>query len=249
MSPKTSSESALAPLAAKLARLSPLSAADRAAFLAMPHKVQTVPSGEYLVRDGDAAEHVAGLLSGFAYRHKLTGEGSRQIVSLHMRGDFVDLQNSLLDCADDNVQALTEAEVAFFPSQAVQALALARPAIGKALWIDTLIDASIFREWVLNVGRRDSLTRIAHLLCELSLRLQAAGLCDGHCYTLPMTQEQIADATGLTSVHVNRVLKQLGDQKLIRREGRSLTIDNWDRMTATGDFNRRYLHAVGEALH
>jgi len=234
----------LAPLVRKLEQLSPLGAGDRDALFALPHKVRKVPAGAHLVRDGDRVEHVTGLLSGFAFRHKLTGEGARQIVSLHMRGDFVDLQNSFLEFADHHVQTLTEAEVVTIPSQAAHDLALRRPAIGRAMWIDTLIDGSVFREWVVNVGRRDSMTRIAHLLCEFSLRLQAAGLANGHSYRLPMTQEQLADSTGLTSVHVNRVLKSLDESGLIRREGRSLTIEDWDRMAEVGDFNSRYLHQI-----
>ena len=235
-------ESALAPLVRKLERLSPISDSDREALLSLPHKVRKLGAGVYLVRDGDAPEHVTVLLAGFAYRHKVTGDGARQIVSIHMRGDFVDLQNGLLTCADHNVQTLTDTEVTLVPTEAVRNLALQRPGIARAMWIDTLIDASIFREWVVNVGRRDSITRIAHLLCEFSLRLRSAGLANGHRYHLPMTQEQLADATGLTSVHVNRVLKRLGEQGLISRNGRSLTIEDWERMSRTADFNDRYLH-------
>jgi CRP-like cAMP-binding protein len=115
------------------------------------------------------------------------------------------------------------------------------------LWIDTLIDASIFREWVVNVGRRNSRARVAHLLCEFSLRMEAAGLASNHHYELPMTQEQLADAVGLTSVHVNRVLKQLGEEGLISRDRRSIVIEDWKRLRETGDFNERYLHhdAIG----
>jgi CRP-like cAMP-binding protein len=95
---------------------------------------------------------------------------------------------------------------------------------------------------VVNVGRRDSRARVAHLLCEFSLRMQAAGLSQGHRYELPMTQEQLADAVGLTSVHVNRVLKQLGEDRLISRDRRSITIEDWERLRNVGDFNERYLH-------
>ena len=111
-----------------------------------------------------------------------------------------------------------------------------------ALWVDTLVDGSIFREWVVNVGRRDARARVAHILCEFSLRLEAAGLAKGHRYELPMTQEQLADAVGLTSVHVNRVLKRLGEDGLIRRDRRTIVIEDWKRMRDVGDFNERYLH-------
>jgi CRP-like cAMP-binding protein len=226
----------------RLERRSPLEESDRRALLSLPHTVRKLAAGAHVVRDGDPAEQCCLLLSGFAYRYKITGEGGRQIISFHVASEYLDLQNSFLGIADHSVQMLTEAEVALIPSAIFQELALTRPALSRALWIDTLIDASIFREWVVNVGRRDSRARIAHLLCEFSLRLEAAGLASNHHYELPMTQEQLADAVGLTSVHVNRVLKQLGEEGLIRRNRRSITIEDWERMRAAGDFNERYLH-------
>ena len=229
-------------LVRRLERRSPLGEEDRLALQSLPHNVKRFAAGAHIVRDGDPAEYCSLLLSGFAYRYKITGEGGRQIISFHVAGEFVDLQNSLLGVADHSVQMLTDAEVALIPANAVQELALTRPAVAKSLWIDTLIDASIFREWVVNVGRRDSRARVAHLLCEFSLRLEAAGLASNHRYELPMTQEQLADAVGLTSVHVNRVLKQLGEEGLISRDRRSITIEDWARMRGVGDFNERYLH-------
>jgi CRP-like cAMP-binding protein len=181
-------------------------------------------------------------LSGFAYRHKVTGEGGRQILSVHMPGEFLDLQNSLLGLADHNVQALTRCEVASVPVTALRRLAVEHPVVGRAMWIDTLVDSAIFREWIVNVGRRDSISRIAHLLCEFALRLRAAGLAEGDAYELPMTQEQIADCSGLTPVHVNRVLKELGRRGLIERQKRAVRIADWDQLRQIGDFNGRYLH-------
>ncbi len=226
----------------RLERRSPLAQADREALLSLPHTVRKLPAGAHVIRDGDVAEQCGLLLSGFAYRYKITGEGGRQIISFHVAAEFLDLQNCLLGVADHSVQMLTEAEIALIPASALQELALTRPALGRALWIDTLIDASIFREWVVNVGRRDSRARVAHLLCEFSLRLEAAGLASNHRYQLPMTQEQLADAVGLTSVHVNRVLKQLGEEGLIERDRRSIMIVDWKRMREAGDFTERYLH-------
>jgi CRP-like cAMP-binding protein len=227
---------------ARLERHSPLGEADREALLALPHTVRRLPAGGHIIRDGDRPESCALLLTGFAYRYKLTGDGGRQIISIHMASEFVDLQHSFLGVADTSVQTLTEADVAFIPGGAIEALALSNAAVGRALWIDTLIDASIFREWVVNVGRRDSRARIAHILCEFSLRLEAAGLARNHRYELPMTQEQLADAVGLTSVHVNRVLRQLGEERLISRDRRHIVIENWARLRDAGDFNERYLH-------
>jgi CRP-like cAMP-binding protein len=227
----------------RLERRTRFDEADRQAIAALPHSVRTLPAGAHLVRDGDETEACALIASGFAHRYKLTGDGGRQIVSLHMPGEFIDLHNALLRMADHSAQTLTECTVAMIPHQAVREIAVARPAVGQAFWIDTLVDASIFREWVMNVGRRDSRARIAHLLCEFSLRLEAAGLAENHRYVLPMTQEQLADTVGLTSVHVNRVLKQLADQGLISRDRRSVVIEDWQRMREVGDFNERYLHS------
>lgn len=226
----------------RLERRSPLTGTDREALLGLPHHVKKLTAAAHVVRDGEAPDHCALLLGGFAFRYKLTGEGGRQIISFHCAAEFLDAQNSFLGVADHSVQMLTEGELALMPVGVLQELALTRPGIARALWIDALIDASIFREWVVNVGRRGSRSRVAHLLCEFSLRLEAAGLAKNHQYELPMTQEQLADAVGLTSVHVNRVLKGLGNDGLISRDRRSITILDWERMRQAGDFNARYLH-------
>jgi CRP-like cAMP-binding protein len=172
----------------------------------------------------------------------VSGDGGRQIMSIHMKGDVVDLQNSLLRTSDHNVQALTNIEVAFIPIEAVQKVAFDRPTVGRAMWYETLVDASISREWTLNAGRRDSLTRTAHLLCEFAVRLETAGLGEQYAYELPMTQDQLADALGLTSVHVNRTLKALDGRNLIERSKRSVKILDWKQLAALGDFDTNYLH-------
>jgi CRP-like cAMP-binding protein len=219
-----------------------LDAQDRAGIHALPITNRTLEPAAYMVREGESVDVCILLLSGFAYRHKITGDGQRQILSVHMPGEFLDLQNSLLGLADHNVQALTRCEVAVVPVAALRKLADERPQVGKAMWIDTLIDAAIFREWIVNVGRRDSISRLSHLLCEFALRLEAADLARDRRYELPMTQEQLADCTGLTPVHVNRVLKELGRLGLISRDKRSVEIVEWDRLQQIGDFNTRYLH-------
>jgi CRP-like cAMP-binding protein len=215
---------------------------DHAAIHALPIQYRSVEPASYMVREGETVEACIILLTGFAYRHKITGDGQRQIMSIHMPGEFLDLQNSLLGVADHNVQALTRCEVATVPVAALRELSEERPRVGQAMWIDTLVDAAVFREWIVNVGRRDSICRLSHLLCEIALRLEEAGLARDHRYELPMTQEQLADCTGLTPVHVNRVLKELGRLGLIKRNKRSVEILEWDRLQQIGDFNTRYLH-------
>lgn len=226
----------------KLASRSEIDEGDAEAVLALAHTVRSVDASTYLVREGEHPERCPLLISGFAARQKLTAEGTRQILSLQIPGDFLDLQNLFLMVSDHNVQTLTRVTIAEVPIAELRQLVLSRPAIARAMWIDALVDASIFREWIVNVGRRSATARVAHLLCELALRLYAAGIADEFQYELPMTQEQLGDAVGLTPVHVNRVLRSLADQGLIERERRCITVRNWEALRGVGDFSERYLH-------
>ncbi|HEV2818606.1 MAG TPA: Crp/Fnr family transcriptional regulator [Allosphingosinicella sp.] len=226
----------------KLETRAPLDAGDRAALLGLPYRLQILEPAAYMLREGERPTHCALVVSGFVFRHKLTVEGARQIVSVHIPGDFVDLSAALLNVADHNVQTLTRSEIALVPRGAIQALILSHPRVGAALWVDTLIDGSIFREWVVNVGRRDARSRLAHLLCEFARRLEAAGLAEEMQYELPMTQEQLADATGLTPVHVNRVLRGLEREGLITRARRFIGIPDWEESRRIAGFSEIYLH-------
>ncbi|TMJ16368.1 MAG: Crp/Fnr family transcriptional regulator [Alphaproteobacteria bacterium] len=226
----------------KLELQSPLSEDDRAAIRDLPYTLKSVEPGTYAIREGDPPTQCAVLLSGFAYRQKLAGDGGRQIVALHIPGEAMDFQNLFLDVADHSVQMLTRGELAVIPRHAIQELARSRSGIGHAVLVSLLVEASIFREWVLNIGRRDARTRLAHLLCEFAIRLETQGLADDYGYQLPMTQEQLADAVGLTPVHVNRTLKLLESEGLIVRDKRHVRFPDWRRMREIGDFNQRYLH-------
>lgn len=235
--------STLEPLVSNLAYWKELDERDREALRGLPYTVRTLPQHGYIVREGELTSHSCLLLSGFAVRSKIVADGQRQIVAIHMKGELVDLQNSMLGRADHGVQMLTAGKVAMIPRDEIERIAFERPAIGQAMWIDTLVDASICREWVVNVGRRDATTRIAHLLCEFSLRLKVAGLGEQANFELPMTQEQLADATGLTSVHVNRTLQALEAAGLIERSTpRRIGIGDWRKLADAGDFRSDYLH-------
>ena len=159
-----------------------------------------------------------------------------------MTGDVVDLQNSFLGYADHSVQTLTRAMVAFIPREEMRRVAFEHADAGMAMWQDTLVDGSVFREWIANIARRDAASRIAHLLCEFGLRLEAIGIGDRMSYELPFTQEQLADATGLTTVHVNRTLSDLEKRGLIVRAKRYIAIADWSRLEDLGGFNDAYLH-------
>ena len=142
------------------------------------------------------------------------------------------------------MQALTKAVVVWIPMKELRAVAMSLPNIATALWRDSLIDAAIFREWVLNVGRRDAKTRIAHMLCEFIVRCVTAGLGSPQMIKLPFNQEEIADATGLTPVHVNRMLREMDEEGLIVRTGRTLEIQDWPRFRRVATFDEAYLHAA-----
>lgn len=232
----------LAPMLRKLRLWGRLNDAQEQTLLDLPHTAVTVDKQKVFVREGDEIDHCWLVLSGYCVRFKYVGTGARQIVSIHMRGDLVDLTNALLGVADHSVQALTSCRMAKIPIGPVRQLSDVDPAIKDVLWFDTLVDASIHREWVVNVGRRDAPTRVAHLLCEFALKLEAIGL-DQMDYELPMTQDQLADATGLTAVHVNRVLQALERDGLIKRvTAKSVVIGNWKNLAAAGDFHPAYLH-------
>ncbi|GAA0296768.1 Crp/Fnr family transcriptional regulator [Sphingomonas oligophenolica] len=238
-----SDQAVLDQIVRKLSARGDLDDGDRAAIHALPYVRRAYEAPAYVLREGEPAKKVCNfVVSGLAYRQKLTSEGARQIVSIHMAGDFLDLQHLFLTYADHSVQALTRLDVAEIDRDALHELVLQRPAVGRAMWTDALVDASIFREWVLNIGRRDARARVAHLLCEFALRMEAAGIAEHHRYELPMTQEQIGDAVGLTPVHVNRTLRALAADGLIRRERRHISLENWEEIRQVADFSALYLH-------
>lgn len=233
----------LAGLADKLRRLAALDRDDLTALSSLRVQFESVARAKSLVREGDVPERCCFLDRGYAARYKETVTGGRQIVAFHIPGDLLDIQHLLLERADHSVDTITPARVGWIVKRDLLAVASARPNIGKALWRDTLIDASIFREWVLNVGRRDARSRVAHMICEFVARSEAAGLGDRHRFELPFTQAQIGDATGLTSVHVNRTLKALDREGAIERDRAQFSVLSWERLCAIADFDPAYLHA------
>jgi CRP-like cAMP-binding protein len=237
----------LTPALRKLEQRTTLSQEDHDAFHSLPFVTKHLTPNSYIIREQDLTRNCCILLSGFAFRSKVVGDGGRQILSVHIPGDMLDLQHAFLGVADHSIQMLTAGDVAYVSAGAVQDLAFAFPAIGRAMWLETLVEGSIFREWIANIGRRDARTRVAHLLCEIAVRLQSAGLMTGNRYDLPMTQEQIGDATGLTTVHVNRTLRGLCADGLVTREKRAVRIEDWKALSAVGDFGASYLHGNDRA--
>jgi CRP-like cAMP-binding protein len=232
----------LAPLVRRWSKRVELSHEDRQAILSLPFRRELFAKDAYIAREGQQPAEFTLLLRGFAYRQKLLRDGGRQIIAFALPNEFADLSANVLGTADHNVQSLNRSEAAIIPRSALLELWDARPAVRMAMWTDTLIDASIVREWVVNVGRRDSRARIAHLLCEIACRLPVVGARDGENFDFPVTQEQLADATGLTPVHTNRTLQALRREGLIQSSNGSLRILDWKGLTEAADFDELYLH-------
>jgi CRP-like cAMP-binding protein len=215
---------------------------ERHALLNLPMQLTKLGPDQTIVREGHHLSRSCVLLEGFAYSYKATGYGKRQILAFNIPGDIVDLHGLHLEVLDNSVGTITPCTVGYIPHEVLRDLCGRYPRIAAALWRGTLVDAAIFREWLINVGRREASVRIAHLLCEMLVRLRAVGLAEGYSCDLPITQGQIADALGLTPVYVNRVLQALRADGLIDLTGNRLSVPDWDKLRKAGDFDPTYLH-------
>ncbi|HEY9218289.1 MAG TPA: Crp/Fnr family transcriptional regulator [Phenylobacterium sp.] len=229
-------------LIAKLETIALLSDTEKAALATLPLRIRSFKENADLVRQGEASPECCLIVEGFACRYKLLGEGQRQIMSFHIPGDIPDLQSLHLSTMDHSLGALTPVQAAFIPHGPLNELTRAFPGIAAALWRETLIDAAIFREWLAGVGRRSAHQRIAHVICEVYVKMRSVGLTSGLGFELPVTQAELADSLGLSAVHVNRVLQDLRRDGLIASRGKSIVIQDWERLQAAGDFEPGYLH-------
>ena len=225
----------------KLEQFGKLSSNERQILENLPIAVRQVDAGQDLGRDGQRSSHCLLLLNGMVCRYRTMQDGQRQIMSFHFPGDILDLSGLLLGRLDHGIGTLTPVEVAPIAHATVLGWIEHHPGLGRLLWQDTLVDAAVFREWVVNVGRRPILARTAHLLCELATRLRAAGLED-QAFSLPVTATELADATGLSVVHVNRVLQELRAKKLVEARGGILAVLDWDGLRHAAGFDPDYLH-------
>ena len=205
-------------------------------------EIREHPPGRTIVRAGMTLSASTLLVEGIVCRYKDLADGQRQIMELHVPGDFVDLHGFLLKRLDHNLGTMTPVRVAHFPHDALRGITETHPHLGRMLWFSTLLDAAIHREKILSIGRRSAVARIAHILCELMVRLRLVGLADESGYDLPLTQADLADVTGLTSVHVNRMLKKLRDDRLLIFRGGRVSIDDWERLQRLAEFDPTYLH-------
>jgi CRP-like cAMP-binding protein len=229
-------------LVTKLERRDQLSAEERRVLEGAVARVRDVKADEDIVREGDEPSESSVMLEGFSARYKILSNGRRQITALHVLGDFVDLHSFLLGKMDHGVVALTPCRVGVVPHEELRAITERYPHLTRLLWLSTLIDGAIHREWLVAMGRRSALGHTAHLICELFLRLQAVGQVDGTTMQLPITQAELGDTLGISTVHVNRVVQELRNQGLITWRGEKLTIDDWDALRNAAEFDPTYLH-------
>ncbi|HEX3847514.1 MAG TPA: Crp/Fnr family transcriptional regulator [Steroidobacteraceae bacterium] len=230
------------PLLRKLTNFTPLSDEECRAVLDSCRDVREVGAREDVIAQGDRTGGVKLVLEGFACRYKTLEDGRRQIVAYFVPGDLCDLRVFILKRMDHSIGAIAPSKVATLSPDDVLKMTHTYPNLTRALWWSTLVEEAILREWIVNVGQRNAMERMAHLFCELLYRFRAVGLNEGLSCTLPLTQVELAETLGLSSVHVNRTLQQLRRQNLITLDAGTLTIQNLKRLEELSLFNPEYLH-------
>lgn len=226
----------------RLACFSELTEEEQVVLRALSLRARDFDKGADIIRQGDKAVESCLIISGLACRYKVVAGGKRQILSLHFAGDMPDLQGLYLEVMDHGVACITGVRAAFVSHQALRTLFEQNRRLGELFWQYTLVDASIFRDWIANLGRRSAYQRMAHLFCELFVRMSALGLAEKESFRLPMTQSELGDACGLSPVHVNRVLQRLRREGLIVSTGDVHAIADWEGLRKAGDFDETYLH-------
>lgn len=230
-----------AAIISKLEALHPLPEEDRKLLDAVVGQGKSLKAGEDIVSEGDHTDVVHVLIEGHGYRYKTLPDGKRQIIGYLVPGDFCDLYGFLLDKMDHGMAARTPCQVAQLTEEHILMLT-SRPALARALWWSELVNAAILREWLVNMGRRTPSARVAHILCELLVRLQVIGRATADSFKLELSQNELGDTVGLTTVSVNRALQRLRGSGLIRQSGREITIPDVAALKAFADFDPSYLH-------
>ncbi|WP_409567387.1 Crp/Fnr family transcriptional regulator, partial [Methylobacterium sp. J-092] len=230
------------PLILKLEHACVLDETDRAALWALSTTTRKVEADCDLCREGDRPETVHLVVEGLAYRYKILPDGKRQILGLLLPGDFCDLHVAILARRDHSIGTFTPCEMTEIPRTTIVDLITTRPHIAHAFWWATLVDEGIMREWMASMGQRQAAKMVAHLFCELLVRLQVIGRATASSYELRMTQNELADVFGITVVHLNRTLRDLRAEDLIVLKSGQLDIPDVARLKAFCGFNPNYLH-------
>lgn len=205
-------------------------------------RVQSFRPGETIVPPEVAVDFSSVMVEGFSSRQKVLESGARQITAFHLAGDFCDLHTYVLKTLPDSVVAMTTCEVATIPHAKLDKIFRESYHVARLFWASTLIDAAIFRQWIISIGRRSPTARLAHLFCELYLRFKMVGLAQGLSFPLPITQADLSDALGLSLVHTNRTCAALRLGRVATFSQRTVTIHNWEELQQVAEFNPQYLH-------
>ena len=235
-------ESMLEPFFRRLAARDTISSDERQALIARCGPSRTYAPGDDIILEGQRVSHSTLLVTGICCRYELVNNGGRQIVSLHLPGDFVDLHSFVLKEMDHSIGVFSPCRAVTFEHSDLAELTAEFPHLTRVLWLMTLLDGAIMREWLVSMGRRTALQRLAHLICELHRRYDVVGLCPTGSIDVPLTQAQLGDVLGMSTVHVNRVLQDLRGRGVLRWEGSTITVPDWQRLEDLADFNPRYLH-------
>ncbi len=215
---------------------------ERAALESAVSDVKTLAPRTTMVRAGVVLEQSTLLVEGIMSRYIDDRNGLRQLVAVHFPGDFVDLHAFPLKALDHDVATATAATVAIVPHASLEGVVRALPMLTRKLWFATLVDGAIHRAWLFRLGRLDAVGRIAHFLSETNSRLIAAGLSNGSRFALGLTQADLAEVCGLTTVHVNRVMRQLREERLCVFRSSLVEIPDPIRLAVRGQFNPNYLY-------
>lgn len=226
---------------AKLHRLGDLSRYDRERLAALLGGRRRAKAGEALIKEGSRPTFSTLLLSGFVGRVSILADGARQITGINVPGDFIDLHGFLLKTMDHSLVALSDVTVATVQHAALKRVTEDAPRLARALWLETLIDAAIHRQWLVALGLKDAATRLGQLVCELYLRLEAVDLACDYTFDCPLTQSDLADLLGMSNVHVNRSLKALREAGLVQWRNGRVSIEDWDALTDRIAFDAAYL--------
>jgi CRP-like cAMP-binding protein len=230
-------------LIARLLAVTGLAEQDQARLRSISHTIKTFADSEAVIRQGDRPVQCAVVMSGFLSRHRVVCERN-QISSFYVPGDMPDLHTLHLPVMDHDLCSVGTSTVAFIPHSHLRLMLMESPGLTNALWRETLIHAAIYRQWVENLGSRTALPRVAHLISELATRLEVVGLLDDDSFGLPCTQQDFADACGLSTVHINRTIQELRRMGLVEWRGHTVSLLRRKELETVADFSPDYLHAL-----
>lgn len=235
-------------LVTKMRRRDAVTEREAAVLQALIGERRHYAAGDTLIQAGDRLSYSTLLVGGFCGRQGMMRDGGRQFTEINVPGDFVDLHSFVLKTIDHAVVALSDCEVVPVQHQALRRLTEAEPHLARLLWLETAVDAAIHRRWLLMMGRQDALGRMAHLICEVAMRLKAAGLSDGMSFDLPLTQPMLADFLGLSHIHANRTLMALREMETLKWRRGKIEILDWSKLADVAEFDDAYLRLTQDPV-